>query len=83
VKDWQRELKKGDYFVRNAGVGIPVYGEVVQSSGEYRGRLRDYRFCKCYSMMCPTGELGDVHISTVDRLLTPNEFEGAKARRWR
>jgi hypothetical protein len=45
--------------------------------------MRFYRFTKCYSQACPSGELGDIHLSTVTRKLTAGEFEAAKKTSWR
>ena len=36
--------------------------------------MRGYRFSKAYSEMCPHGELGDIHVSTVTRVITKEEF---------
>lgn len=45
--------------------------------------MRFYRFTKCYSVACPRGEMGDVHLSTVVQKLTTEEFLTAKAKGWR
>lgn len=36
--------------------------------------LNSYRFGKFYSIFCPRGELGDVHISTITQKITREEF---------
>ena len=44
--------------------------------------MRYYRFTKSYSRMCPRGELGDLHMATVERKLTREEFETARKAGW-
>ena len=44
--------------------------------------MRFYRFTKSYSRVCPRGELGDIHLSTVGRKLTQDEFEKARKDGW-
>jgi len=74
VKQWQAEIKKGDYFWQDTEYGFQIYGEVLRNA--YRKKeLKHYRFCKCYSEACPEGETGDVHISVIGGLLTREEFE--------
>ena len=81
VQDWQRSIRVGDYFVRSTPYGFPIYCEVL---GEYEEEhLKNFRFCRCYSIVCPDGELGDVHISTAERKITKEEFEEAKRRGWK
>jgi len=43
----------------------------------------NYRFTRSYSTFLPHGELGDVHLSVIDRVVTKEEFEKAKKRKWR
>lgn len=45
--------------------------------------MKPFRFCRAFSVYCPRGELGDVHISTASAKITPEHFENAKARGWR
>lgn len=45
--------------------------------------MRFYRAAKCYSELCSYGELGDIHLSTVEKRLTAEEFEAAKKAGWR
>jgi len=44
--------------------------------------MRNYRFTRSYSCVCPQGELGDIHVSTVSRCLTHEEFIAAKNNGW-
>jgi len=74
VKPWQAQIKKGDYFWQDTEYGFQIYGEVLKNA--YREKhLRNYRFCKCYSEVCPEGEMGDVHVCVIGGLLTREEFE--------
>ena len=43
--------------------------------------IRGYRFGRAWSTVCPEGELGDTHISTMIPI-TREQFEEAKALRW-
>jgi hypothetical protein len=45
--------------------------------------MKFYRFTKSHSKLCPHGELGDIHLSTVTRKLTRQEFQAAKTRGWK
>jgi hypothetical protein len=44
--------------------------------------MKFYRFAKSYSALCVAGELGDIHLSTVEKKITAEEFETAKKRGW-
>ena len=82
VQDWQKALGPGDYFARDPGLGFDIYGEILKPDGPYTGPMEHYRFCRAYSVACPMGELGDVHVSEIDRKLSRGEFEIARAREW-
>ncbi|MDX2199629.1 MAG: hypothetical protein SF069_11745 [Phycisphaerae bacterium] len=82
VQPWQSAIKPGDYFRRESGYGFPIYGEVLAEEEEREKALRHYRFCRCYSVACAGGELGDVHVSTIERLLRKPEFDAAHGRGW-
>ena len=50
---------------------LAVFGEVLE--GYQEAHLRHYRFCRCFSVACPEGEVGDVHVSTVlCRVINPH-----------
>ena len=64
VKPWQAAIRPGDCFIADSGEeGLLVFGEVLE--GYTEPHLRHYRFCRCHSVACPEGELGDMHVSTV------------------
>ena len=66
VVQWQAQVKPGDCFMSDWGEGFPVYGEE---------HLQHCRFCRCFSAVCPEGELGDVHVSTIRCIVSRGLFE--------
>ena len=44
--------------------------------------MRFYRFTRSFSRACPRGELGDIHLATVGRKITREEFEMAQKTGW-
>jgi len=57
VKPWQAQIKKGDYFRQETEYGFDIHGQVLH--GYREKRLRNYRFCYCFSPACPEGERGE------------------------
>ncbi len=82
VQPWQAAIKPGDHFQRASGYGFNIYGVVLKEEAPRESDLRHYRFCECYSIACVEGELGDVHVSTIEKILSPHEFQTAKQRGW-
>jgi hypothetical protein len=81
TQEWQKALKKGDYYRQDTEYGFSVYGEVLKNA--YREKnLRNYRFVKAYSEACPEGEMGDIHCSVVDEIITKEQFEEAMQNGW-
>lgn len=91
---WAGTIKTGDFFIRTVnfyGDPLTIWSEVLPCIEEdeeenevvvpYDGSA--YRFTRSFSCVCPEGELGDVHVSTVGRLVTREEFEAAKKAGWR
>lgn len=83
VETWQARIKAGDYFARWSALGFHVYGEILEEEEPRDKGLEHYRLCRGYSMACPEGEMGDIHVSTIDELITREQFESAKGRGWR
>jgi len=95
VVPWQKELKPGDKFFRIVE-DVAIYGEILdpmasvedEEEKEYLQELyseehmANYRFAKCYSVVCPQGEMGDVHVSTVYMVLTDTIFEQFRRMEW-
>ncbi len=72
VKDFQKAIKTGDHFLQLTEYGFWIYGEVLEEYKEER--MKHYRFCKCYSEVCPAGELGDVHVSVISGQISKEAF---------
>jgi hypothetical protein len=76
VKDWQKELKAGDYCVQwYVQYGFPIFHKILES--HYTGDLENYRFCFSFSEACPEGERGDMHICVVQAKITKEVFDAA------
>lgn len=87
IKPWQREVGNEDYFVSFADLGsgerLPVFSQVMVPTmdeedvedGEEPYTHPDYVFTKSFSVLCPTGELGDKHRSVIAKKITKAEFE--------
>ena len=80
TRDWQKELDKGDYFMKDSGYGFPIFGKVLKRHREKH--LQNYRLCECYSVAVPYGERGDVHVPTIYKKLTESEFKKYKKKKW-
>jgi hypothetical protein len=87
IQPWQRELKTGDFFLRRFE-DIAIYSEVLPSTEDDEDGKEvvveggDYRFTNSFSIHCPEGELGDVHLSEVGRTITRAQFESFRASGW-
>jgi hypothetical protein len=91
VEPWQTELKPGDHFVRliNEGGIFAIYGEIIEPEFDedeenfyLEPHMAHYRFSRCFSVMCPQGELGDTHVSTIGQKLSPTQFNLAREMGW-
>jgi len=87
--DWQEEMKEGDCFVRLmevSGEPFDIYGEVIPIKYEEDRELMrmrpDLRMCRCFSQLCPEGELGTVFIVTMSHKITRELFESAREQGW-
>ena len=81
VRPWQAALKPGDCFIADGGEpGLLVFGEVLE--GYEEPHLKHYRFCRCFSVACQEGEVGDVHVSTVLALVGREFFEAMREQGW-
>jgi len=77
VKAWQKDIKEGDHYVMDMGLGFLLYGEILKPYDSFYETEEGsyYRFAKAYSIMCPKGEAGDVHIASITKLITKEEFD--------
>jgi hypothetical protein len=44
--------------------------------------MADFRFARAHSPMCEDGELGDIHLTTIHKMLSKAQFEQFKALNW-
>lgn len=86
------DLKHGEIFVSpRPDFGIVVFGQVWEHSEEYPednesirdSRARGYVFARCFSALCPEGELGSTHITMITGKVSAKVFERAKANGFR
>ena len=84
VKPWQSEIKPGDFFVQTTPYDFLIFGIVLECDDEfYKSEIgRNFRFCKCYSVACEDGEMGDVHVSQIGKIITKETFDKFKDRNW-
>lgn len=81
ILPWQNALKKGDrFFYYSAEAEVVIWGEVLEDQTD--PEMFGYRFCRCYSPIVPTGEMGDVHVSVIHRVVSSDVFEMARATGW-
>jgi hypothetical protein len=80
VAPWQAALRPGECFLSIVEDGLVVFGEVLEGYSE--PHLRHYRFCRCFSVVCPEGELGDVHVSTVACRISRQFLEEMRRAGW-
>lgn len=79
----QRAIGYGAFAVRALGE-ITIWGFIPEKheAEPYEDSFeRGYRFGKWYSVVCPEGELGDAHISTLWPI-RKEDFDHAKANGW-
>lgn len=99
VLPWQDDIKPGMFVVRawcptkDPADMLIIYSEIIESEYEedreqYRQpHMRNFRFTRSYSEVCPDGELGDIHVSSVldigsPPILSKEEFEECRTRNW-
>jgi len=87
VQPWQAEIKPGDLYMQDTEYGFQIFGNILKPKGEgseiyNEPHMKYYRLVNAYSVACPDGEMGDVHVSSVTRKITEWEFELAKDFKW-
>ena len=82
VQPWQAVLMAGNYYQQETPYGFLIYGEILADPEPREHALRHYRFCRAYSLACPRGELGNVHVSVITRRLEKTAFDAARGRGW-
>ena len=78
VEDRQEKIKVGDYCRQETDEGFDIFGEVLEEHNAEH--LKNYRFCYCFSVACPEGEKGDVHVCQVTELISREDYETIKAK---
>jgi hypothetical protein len=82
-----KDLRHGECFAYHHPVhDIHIFGEVVEKT-EYpeddkiieSARENGFVFGRCYSVMCPEGELGDTHITYITHKISRSLFDRARA----
>jgi len=79
VRPWQAGLVPGDYFFM-VGNDLPIFGEVLEVYDAMH--VRHFRLARCFSTVCPNGEIGDVHVADVREKITQREFDRAQRVGW-
>jgi len=89
VADWQATIKTGDCFLRyERSLGVVIYGYIEEIKDEEDKQLykephmKYFRPTRCFSIMCPEGKYGDVHVSSIDMIVSKETFEKAKNNDW-
>jgi hypothetical protein len=75
--DWQLKLQKGDHYQIITEYFPVIYGLIIEAL-----RNIGYYTAVGYSTLYPNGTEGILRIVEPTRLLTPKEFEAARARGW-
>lgn len=83
VQPYQSAAKPGDFYRQETDYGFSIYGEIIKDPEPRPERLQHYRYVEAYSVACPDGERGDVHISQIDEIISPALFQAAKEMGWR
>lgn len=84
VLPWQSEIKPGDYFVQGTPYGFLIFGQVLEADDAFykSDEGKHYRLCQCYSVACPEGEMGDVHVSVIGMVINETVFKRFEAKGW-
>jgi hypothetical protein len=86
------DFKHGDYFASpRPDFGVVIFGEVWEYCEKYpednesiqEARQRGYLYGRCFSPICPEGEIGSTHITNVSAKVSAEVFERAKANGFR
>lgn len=80
VKSWQKAIIPGDFFLQHTEYGFDIFGKVLKM--HLVKRLENYIIGHCYSIACPNGEIGDVHISVISAIIDKDQFEQAREDGW-
>jgi hypothetical protein len=97
VKPTQAAIKPGQYFINyQYDLGFPIFGEImdIETLGanpeeqkyineDYaQPHMRYYKPTKAYSVACPEGEYGDIHVSEIDAIIDKELFGFYRKNNW-
>jgi len=82
TKPFQRAVDPGDYYTQTASDGLTIYGKILKDPEQRAPQFKNYRFVEAYSVACPEGELGDIHVAGITRIITCDEFLHAQDLGW-
>ncbi|MBD3262037.1 MAG: hypothetical protein GF334_10305 [Candidatus Altiarchaeales archaeon] len=78
----------GSCFLRIHPYGFIIYAQVEGSDYEEDQAVLEasfndgYIFCEAFSEACPGGELGSIHVSTINAAISREGFEWARENGW-
>lgn len=87
----QSSLKVGDFFARTQELpdgNLAIFGEIIESCyPEDREDMllphnKNKRMVRAYSALCPEGEMGMAHVSSIEFRLSKERFEEAQQGGW-
>jgi hypothetical protein len=84
VEPWQAAVAPGDHYVTFFAYdngALVIYGQVLPPDPESSLRANS-REVRAFSQDCPEGEYGIVHVAGIAGLITPEQFEHARALGW-
>lgn len=88
VQPFQADLRPGDFFIRYlSDEDLVIWGEILEPHPEdahlyEQPHMANYRSTRCFSLACPEGEIGDIHVVTVTTAIGRAQFEAARAAGW-
>ncbi len=82
VQPFQAAAAPGDFYRQDTDYGFSIYGEILKEPEPRPEQLKHYRFVQAYSVACPRGEMGDVHVSQINEVISPAVFQVAKEMGW-
>lgn len=84
AKPWQKAIKPGDFY-KSIDDDLVIYGEILQpeNAPEDLPLSENRRLVRAYSVSCPEGEMGTVHVAGITAHLTKEGFEKARAGGWK
>ncbi|NIO03998.1 MAG: hypothetical protein GTN74_05105 [Proteobacteria bacterium] len=98
VRPTQAAIQSGQYFINfRYGPELPIFGEILNisqlgsdpeeqmyiSESYAQPHMKFYRPTKAYSMACPEGEIGDIHLSEINAIIDRELFEFYRKNGWR